>query len=398
MDLGNLLTLRYDPTEKSSGTLRRWVLEDFKLRSDAGPTSDEVETTIRAVIRKYVISSKATKISLALSTGVDSNVILSLIRNEFPDLEITCVSVSFDEYSEAGLAKKIAEDKSAYFENIIVDNPLRDLPHLISIVKEPRWNIYQYYFIEKSSQISKLLFTGDGGDELFGGYTFRYKKFLNLYNESLSWDRKALLYLDCHDRDWVPDQAEMFGNGLNFNWTKIISLFKNYFNNDLDPLDQVFMADYHGKLMYDFVPTNAKFFKYFNVLGIAPLLDASVVDISIKMPPTSKYDRARNIGKIPLRKIIGKYSGKMPSENKIGFGMDLPSLWNRIGREIVVSTLDNGRIFEDNLIQRDFYHRSLKRISDTHDIRYISKMLQLLSLELWYKMFVTFEISSKTLL
>ena len=398
MDLGNLLTLRYDPSEKSGDSLRRWVPEDFKLRRDAVPTSDEVETTIRAVIRKYVISSKAKKISLALSTGVDSNVILSLIRNEFPNLDMTCVSVSFDEYSEANSAKKIAEDKSAYFENVIVDNPLKDLPHLISIVKEPRWNIYQYYFIEKSSKISNLLFTGDGGDELFGGYTFRYRKFLNLYSESLSWDRKASLYLDCHDRDWVPDQAEMFGHGLPFNWTKILSLFKNYFNNNLDPLDQVFMADYHGKLMYDFVPTNAKFFKYFEVLGIAPLLDASVVDISIKIPPTSKYDRVRNIGKIPLRDIISKHSGEMPSENKIGFGMDLPNLWNRIGKEIVVSTLDKGRIFEDNLIQRDFYHRSLKRISDTLDIRYISKMLQLLSLEIWYKMFVTFEISSKTTL
>jgi asparagine synthase (glutamine-hydrolysing) len=396
MNLSNLLTLRYDPTNKNGDYLRKLVPEDFELRSKVGPTFKEVENAIRAVIRKHIISSKAKKISLALSTGVDSNVILSLIRHEFPDIDIRCVSVSFDEYSEADSAKKIAEDNSAFFQNVVVDNPLKDLPHLISIIKEPRWNIYQYYFIEQSSQYSNLLFTGDGGDELFGGYTFRYKTFLNSYNENLSWDRRASLYLDCHNRDWVPDQAEMFGSNLKFDWTVILSLFKNYFNNQLDPLDQVFMADYHGKLMHDFIPTNTKLFKYFKLQGIAPLLDPSIVDISVKIPPTSKYDRIRNIGKIPLRNIISKHAVGMPSNNKIGFGMDLPSLWNRIGNEIVVSTLDNGRIFEDKLIQRDFYYRSLKRISDTLDVRYISKMLQLLSLELWYKMFVTFEISPNT--
>ena len=41
---------------------------------------------------------------------------------------------------------------------------------------------------------------------------------------------------------------------------------------------------------------------------------------------------------------------------------------------------------------------SLKRIDDTLDVRYISKLLQLLSLEIWYRMFVTSEISSKNTL
>jgi asparagine synthase (glutamine-hydrolysing) len=76
--------------------------------------------------------------------------------------------------------------------------------------------------------------------------------------------------------------------------------------------------------------------------------------------------------------------------------MDLGTLWTRIAKEIVTSTLDNGRIFEDGIINKQFYTKSLKRISDTIDVRYISKMLQLLSLEIWYKMFVTFEIGSKT--
>ena len=55
------------------------------------------------------------RISLALSTGIDSNLMLSLIRDEYPKLDINCISVSFDETSEGNHAKKIAESKDTDF-------------------------------------------------------------------------------------------------------------------------------------------------------------------------------------------------------------------------------------------------------------------------------------------
>jgi hypothetical protein len=64
-------------------------------------------------------------------------------------------------------------------------------------------------------------------------------------------------------------------------------------------------------------------------------------------------------------------------------------------KEIVTSTLSYASIFRDKVISHEFYDRSIKKIDETYDVRYISKMLQLLSLEIWYKMFITFEVSSK---
>jgi asparagine synthase (glutamine-hydrolysing) len=390
-----MLTLRYDPTIEIKSPIPQIDISQIKNRSSMYPSPEDIERELRAIIRENISHIDPQRISLALSTGVDSNLMLSLIRDEYPKLEIKCISVSFDEISEANYAKEIAESKDTDFLNVTVDNPLKDLPLLISVIKEPRWNLYQYYFIEKSKQLSNVLFTGDGGDELFGGYTFRYNKFLNLLNHGHDWKQRVRFYLDCHERDWVPDQEKIFGENIRFDWSSIYSLLRKYFDNQLDPLDQVFLADYNGKLIYDFVPTNDKFFNHFGVTGLSPILDHKIIDMSFKIPPSAKFNSKTNMGKIPLRKILSNLNGSNISDTKIGFGMDLKKLWSRNAKEIVTSTLSDASIFRDKVISHDFYQWALNKIEEIQDLRYISKLLQLLSLEIWYKMFITFEWSSK---
>ena len=391
-----MLTLRYDPTIEIKTSVPNILPDQVRIkRNKTYPSAKEIEKELRLIINSNISRIDPKTICIALSTGIDSNLMLSLIRDEYPKLDIKCVSVSFDETSEATNAKKIAESSDTDFYNVTVDNPLKDLPFLISIIKEPRWNLYQYYFIEKSKKYSNVLFTGDGGDELFGGYTFRYTKFLKLFNEENDWKQRVSNYLECHERDWVPDQEKIFGQNIRFDWSSIYALLKVHFDNDLDPLDQVFLADYNGKLIYDFVPTNDKFFNYFDVTGLSPILDNKIIDMSFRIPPSVKFDRKSNLGKIPLREILSSLDTKNISDTKIGFGMDLKKLWITNAKEIVISNLSNASIFRDKIISRDFYDRSIKRIEETSDLRYISKMLQLLSLEIWYKMFITFEVSSK---
>jgi asparagine synthase (glutamine-hydrolysing) len=401
INICNIMTLRYDPSQQLK---EKQVIdisyETMKSRTSNCPSTMAIERELRQGIRNYISKSNTSNISIALSSGVDSNLILLLLRDEFPNLDINSITVSFDEFTEAKTSKIIAENNSANFHEVIVEDPLRDLPSLISIVKEPRWNIYNYYFLKKAKHLSNIIFTGDGGDEVFGGYSFRYKKYLDNYDYRLNWKDRVRLYLDCHERDWVPDQNDMFGTTLQFDWDKIYSIFKRYFDNDLAPLDQVFMADYYGKLMYDFVPTQNKFLDHFNLIGFAPLLESSIIEMAFKMSPSLKYNYIKNIGKIPLRKIISRsrQGADNISQTKLGFSLDLKNLWTRSAKEIVTSNLDKGRIFEDKIIKKDFYQRSLKRIENTFDTRYISKLLQLLSLEIWYKMYITSEIRSNEIL
>ncbi|MGB8134441.1 MAG: asparagine synthase-related protein, partial [Nitrososphaeraceae archaeon] len=183
VNVTNLLTLRYDPDAGNSGAIRNILSQEIlnsRQTTRYSPSSEEIETALRYEIRNKINTLGAKRVPLAISAGIDSNLILCLIRKEFPNIKLDCLTVGFDNENEGSsevmIAKEIAELHGATFHEIFIENPLKDLPLLISIVKEPRWNIYQYYFIEKASTISNILFTGDGGDELFGGYTFRYRK------------------------------------------------------------------------------------------------------------------------------------------------------------------------------------------------------------------------------
>ncbi len=394
LNLCNLLTLRYDPFHSQDQAKISEVTTDRVLASRKSktpiPNSLQIEKAIRNIIRNSVETNGADRIAIALSTGVDSNLIFSLLRDEFPNISINSYTVGFYDNHEPLIAKQISESREASFKHIVVDNPLRDLVKMISIIKEPRWNIYQYYFIKEAKSNSKILFTGDGGDELFAGYTFRYRKYLSSITAKSTPSERTKTYLQCHERDWVPDQEGMFTKNMKFSWQFIYEIFEKYFNNALEPLDQLLCADYNGKLSHDFVPTNEKYFNHFDIKGEAPLLDDEIVRISLMIPPSLKYDFTNNVGKIPLRTILKRNSNYNFKENeKIGFGMDLNALWSKEGREITISNMENGQIFEKKIIDYDWYRNALSKVDDTGDQRYISKLLQLLSLEIWYKLFIT---------
>ena len=131
-----------------------------------------------------------------------------------------------------------------------LDNFLEELPKAISIVKQPFWDLHWYYLVKKMKNFTNVFLSGDGGDELFGGYTFRYKKFLEQTSDISTSKEKIISYLNCHERDWVPEQEEIFNKNLKFSWNEIHETLKPYFDNSLPRLTQVFLADFNLSLIH----------------------------------------------------------------------------------------------------------------------------------------------------
>ena len=315
------------------------------------------------------------KVSIALSGGIDSHYVLHVISALAPHLKehrIGGICVDFEDslHTDSELAKVIAEKYNVPLKVIKVDDPLADLQKLIEIVGEPRINLYQYYLYKESSP---YLITGDGADELYLGYTFRYKKYLDNMNQCKTWQDRVKLYLQCHQNDWVTDQELLLPG---FNWDKILEYFRQFFyseSHNVHPLYPVMMADLSGKLRYDFVPCNTKLSKSVGVEVIAPFLQEVEIRNALAIPITERYNYFTNIGKLPLRRMIDRMD-----TFKKGFSFDLVRYWIRKGFDIVNSKIHkDSRCFE--YISRDWYNQHL---SDT-DVRYINKYLQIYALELY---------------
>ncbi len=388
----NILTLRYDPSISPNLPKKTW--KDF-LPTTNPIDVEYIEKSILEKIKNTLDHSNNKKISIALSGGVDSTLVLSLIRKINPEIEIEAISIKFaNSVDETSDAAKIAQKFDASHNIISLENYLSELPKAISMIKLPFWDLHWYYVVKKAKSISNILVSGDGGDELFAGYTFRYKKFLFLTSDNSTPVEKIKAYLQCHERDRVPDQKNIFDKKLNFSWESIYNNLLPYFDNDLSRLEQVYLADYNGKLLYNFNPINSRIVNYFQMEMLAPILNEKLLINAPQIPSSQKYDETNDIGKLPLRKLLKKYNAdSLVTNQKLGFNVNTQNLWNSHGHDLCHEFLDKSRIVEDGWINNDWIKKYIDK--SNLDIKFVNKFLGILSLEIWYRLFITKEISSE---
>lgn len=388
----NILTLRYDPTLNSNLPKLNW--KDF-IPHNSNISLENIEQKIEENIKNH-IGDSTQSVSISLSGGVDSSLILAYIRKLFPDITINAISIKFSEsVDESQDAKKIADFFDAEHHTLEIENYLEILPAAIAITKKPFWDNHWYFVAQFASTKSKFLASGDGGDEIFGGYTFRYEKFLSQTHPNSTPSEKIHAYLNCHERDWVIDQQYIFQNKLNFSWDKIFSILLPYFDNSLERLTQVFLADYNGKLRHNFSHINNSINSNFGLKSITPLLSNDLITLLSHCKPEYKYDETNNVGKIHLRKLLDKFNiSHLISKNKLGFSVNTKNLWKNFGKEMFDYYLDDGRTIKNELINKKWFLQYTNK--PDLDIRIINKLLGILALEIWYRIFVSKEMDSIT--
>ena len=146
--------------------------------------------------------------------------------------------------------------------------------------------------------------------------------------------------------------------------------------------------------MYDWIPCLDKIHSYFNIVGYAPILDENVINYSCNIPSEKKYDHIKNRGKLILREILNHKKLRI-IEGKRGFSPDLFRFWENFGREMVSFYLNDSRVVKSKIINHEWIINAIRIVDEKNDIRYINKLLSVLALEIWYRLFFTNEIKPK---
>jgi len=387
----NFLTIRYNPEDKPLIPSINWKNITSNNNDSAGLHTQKIlETSIQKRFEQN------NTIAISLSAGIDSSVSLGLLRKCFPKKKIVALTGVFEgRFDESPVAKKIASNFDAKFKTIKMDSIFTTMPKIISISKKPRWNTYQHLIAKEAKKYSDSLITGDAADEIFAGYVFRYGKFLNLHRPKNNWLIKTINYLECHNRDWVPDQETIFGKKIPFKWNDIYNYFKPYFSNPLSPLQQVILTDFNGKLIYDFIPTAKAIGSFYNCNVSSIFLDPTVISFGNSLAMSDKYNIKQNRGKLVIRKIA-KRLGVEHLDEKHGFSPGLYLDWKKKGKKICESYLleSDSNIYSQKIINHNWVIRSFEKVENDGDIRYLNRLISILALEIWYRLFITKEISS----
>ena len=144
---------------------------------------EELDRLFQQAVNRQLVSD--VELGSYLSGGMDSGSITALAANNFPYLKtFTCgfdlssasgIELAFDERAKAEAMS--ARFRTEHYEMVLKAGDMeRCLPQLAWHLEEPRvgQSYPNFYASKLASKFVKVVLSGAGGDELFGGYPWRY--------------------------------------------------------------------------------------------------------------------------------------------------------------------------------------------------------------------------------
>lgn len=143
-----------------------------------GYARTQARSLVIEAVRRQLISD--VPLGCFLSGGIDSSVIAAAMKSAAPNQRIVSFCVGFDDprYDERPYAAAVAERLGTEHHDFLVHpNAAEDLPKLVRVFGEPFGDssaLPTHYLARATRGFVKVALSGDGGDELFGGYD-RYR-------------------------------------------------------------------------------------------------------------------------------------------------------------------------------------------------------------------------------
>ena len=159
-----------------------------EIQDDPEGIIETLERGLTDSVRGRMVSD--VPLGVFLSGGVDSSLISAIAVQEGMKERLKTFTVGFkglEIYDESPWARRVADHiGSDHHEMDLTFDFVKTLPHLVQLFDEPFAvsSVLALYLISKEVQKSvKVVLTGDGGDEVFGGYPWRH----SLLHQYLDW-------------------------------------------------------------------------------------------------------------------------------------------------------------------------------------------------------------------
>lgn len=405
-----------------------WQAHFRHSKTSDGISESEKTDQLKQRLMKAVKSQAAPEVNsgIFLSGGLDSSALLAMNHELFGKVPDTFTvaftppkeAVRTDEYNEMDMARAVAEHYQArhFGEFISPDDVLDSLPSIISALDEPIADptAIPLWFVSRLAQKSgmKVVYSGEGLDELFGGYAvYRSTHWLNSLQLLPARMRRFLASTLSEfqlpgsgviERSLIPVSEWYQGVGGVFSpeeWRGIlregaVKTIKNeqiraFVKEVIGPvrnestLKQMIYFDLSTWLPENTLVKSDKVSMAHSLELRVPFLDRRVVEFALQVEDRDKIQGSvhKKIVRDALADTIPEIVTNRP---KVGFPIPITSWVMDEWKEFVLSTLMDPNAFTRDIYRPEYIEKLMNAPAKTR--RRSSRLLwTLLSLELWFQ-------------
>jgi len=364
---------------------RYWSLNATRPENEMSEEQwvDNIHEALRQAVKKREETADV-PVGVLLSGGLDSSLLVALL-DEAGVEDIRTFSIGFDdiddevgsefEFSDAVVERFKTNHQKLHIPN---DEVLKRLPEAVANMAEPMFGQDAVAFYLLSEQVSKhvkVVQSGQGADEVFGGY-FWYPRMEAEKGEAI--DRFRQHYFDRDHAEYLQMITPQY-HGEDYTSQQITALLNEPGADTF--MDSVLRMDTTTLIVDDPVKRVDNMTMAWGLEARVPFLDQDLLEIAARMPPELKL---KSDGKHPLKVISrGLLPDKVIDRPKGYFPM--PALKYVKGEflDFMRNILNSQACRERNLYQRDYVEKLLAAPEKHHTRLNGSKLWHLALLEFW---------------
>lgn len=400
-------------------TKRYWELPFTSTNQDDEATALE---RIRSLLKEAVQIRLMSEVPLGafLSGGIDSSVVVGFM-SQLLSQPVKTFSIGFEEdtYSELPYARKVAQHfHTDHHEFIVKYDLVSALPQLVWAFDEPFADssmLPTYYVSKMAREHVTVVLSGDGGDEIFGGYQQYHREYLI---QRVPPFARTLL---SHASEFMPDG--MRGKQRLTTWRKdygtrsieALMLFPDYARielytpefyeqvrdhrpferhlelyravHHLDATAAMQYVDAHTYLTDDILVKVDKTSMLNSLETRAPLLDHVLAEYVTSLRPDVRMHHG--IQKHLLKKIAAEMlPAEVLNRRKQGFAIPLTQWFRNDTNSYAHDILSSERARQRGIFQPQFLQRLLQTDGTTRLANHSQALWTLLCLELWFQTYM----------